>query len=109
MDLLLDTCAFLWLALDPEKIPAKAAEALNDSSNRRVLSMVSVLEIVLKYRVGKLPLPRPPEEWIPSRASYFALLEIPLTDYVIFQSRHLPGNHPDPFDRLIAAQARILD
>jgi len=109
MDLLLDTCAFLWLALDPEKIPAKAAEVLNDTSNRRTLSMVSVLEIVLKYRVGKLPLPRPPEEWIPSRSSYFAISEIPLSDCVIYQSRHLPGNHADPFDRLIAAQARILD
>lgn len=78
MDLLLDTCAFLWLALDPEKIPAKAAGLLNDTSNRRMFSMVSVLEIVL-------------------------------TDPVIFQSRHLPGNHSDPFDRLIAAQARIMD
>jgi PIN domain nuclease of toxin-antitoxin system len=108
MDLLLDTCTFLWLALEPEKIPAKGAEVLNDTSNRRMLSMVSVLEMVLKYRTGKLPLPRPPEEWIPSRRSYFAIAPIPLSDPVIFRSRHLPGTHADPFDRLIAAQALEL-
>jgi len=87
MDLILDTCSFLWLALNPGKIPPGACEALNDTSNQRMLSMVSVLEIVLKYRMDQLP----------------------LTEAVIYESRHLPGNHADPFDRLIAAQARVLN
>jgi len=104
-ELLLDTCAFLWLALEPEKIPKKAAAFLNDTRNPRTLSQVSVLEIVLKYRVGKLPLPLPPETWIPSRMDYFFIQEIPLSNSVIYQSRHLPPGHADPFDRLIAAQA----
>jgi len=109
VDLLLDTCAFLWLALDPDKLSPKVVEALNDTSNRRILSMASVLEIVLKYRARKLPLPRSPEEWIPSRRSYFAIAELPLSEPVIFESIHLPGLHADPFDRLIAAQARCLN
>lgn len=105
-ELLLDTCAFLWLALDPDRIPTEAATLLNDTRNPRLLSQVSVLEIVWKYRVGKLPLPLPPEEWIPSRRKFFSILELPLSDSVIYQSGHLPGLHADPFDRLIAAQAR---
>lgn len=108
-DLLLDTCAFLWLALDPDRIPGKAAALLNDTRNPRLLSQVSVLEIVLKYRVGKLPLPLPPEEWIPSRRDFFSILELPLSDSVIYNSGHLPAAHADPFDRLIAAQARERD
>ncbi|MEX2606172.1 MAG: type II toxin-antitoxin system VapC family toxin [Kiritimatiellia bacterium] len=101
----MDTCAFLWLALDPDRIPDKAAELLNDTRNPRLMSQVSVLEIVLKYRVGKLPLPIPPEEWIPSRRAFFSVQDIPLSDSVIYQSHHLTSAHPDPFDRLIAAQA----
>lgn len=103
--LLLDTCAFLWLALEPGKIPKKASAFLNDTRNPRTLSQVSILEIVLKYRVGKLPLPLPPETWIPSRMDFFCIQEIPLSTSVIYQSRHLPSEHTDPFDRLIAAQA----
>jgi PIN domain nuclease of toxin-antitoxin system len=108
-ELLLDTCAFLWLALDPDRIPDKAAAVLNDTRNPRLLSQVSVLEIVLKYRVGKLPLPLPPEMWIPSRREFFSILDIPLSDSVIYQSGHLTSAHPDPFDRLIAAQAMERD
>lgn len=67
--------------------------------------MVSVLEIALKYRVGKLPLPLRPSEWIPSRRAFFQLQEIPLTESIIFRGNELPGNHEDPFDRLIAATA----
>ncbi|MCC5843199.1 MAG: type II toxin-antitoxin system VapC family toxin [Verrucomicrobia bacterium] len=104
-EVLLDTCVFLWLALQPEKIPPKAASHLNDTRNPRLLSQVSVLEMVLKYRAGKLPLPMPPEAWIPSRLAFFCVNEIPLPDAVIYQSRHLPSEHADPFDRLIAAQA----
>lgn len=106
-EILLDTCAFLWLALDPDKIPDRAAALLNDTRNPRLLSQVSVLEIVLKYRVGKLPLPLPPAEWIPSRRAFFSIQDLPLTELVMYRSLALPDGHADPFDRLIAAQAQI--
>jgi PIN domain nuclease of toxin-antitoxin system len=64
-----------------------------------------VLEIVLKYRAGKLPLPQPPESWIPSRRAFFQLEDLPLCENVIYRSGLLPDLHDDPFDRLIAAHA----
>jgi PIN domain nuclease of toxin-antitoxin system len=45
---LLDTCAFIWLTIAPELLGAKAAKALDDPSNDRVLSLASVWEITLK-------------------------------------------------------------
>ena len=57
MTLLLDTCAFIWLASAPELLGTKAAKALDDPANDRVLSLASVWEITLKHRTGKLPLP----------------------------------------------------
>lgn len=104
-ELLLDTCAFLWLALTPDKIPPKAAALLNDPGNPRLLSQASVLEIVLKHRIGKLPLPQPPDVWIPARRDFFHIRQIEMTDEVIFRSGRLTHDHGDPFDRLIAALA----
>jgi PIN domain nuclease of toxin-antitoxin system len=63
------------------------------------------LEIVLKYRAGKLPLPLPPDIWIPSRRQFFQLENLQLNESVIYRSGLLPAGHYDPFDRLIAAHA----
>ena len=105
MKVLLDTCTFLWLALDPGRISTPARQVLDDPDTVRRLSQVSVLEIVLKYRSGKLPLPLPPEDWIPSRRGFFQIENLPLDEAVIYRSGKLPSGHDDPFDRLIAAHA----
>lgn len=105
MNVLLDTCTFLWLALEPERISSAARKLLDAPENVRRLSQVSVLEIVLKHRAGKLPLPMPPESWIPSRRQFFQLENLPIDESVIFRSGTLPDGHDDPFDRLIAAHA----
>ena len=105
MSVLLDTCKFLWLALEPGRISTAAQRLLDDPGNVRRLSQVSVLEIVLKFRAGKLPLPLPPETWIPSRRQFFQLENLPLDESVSYRSGTLPDGHEDPFDRLIAAHA----
>jgi len=105
MRALLDTCTFLWLALDPDRISTPARKVLDDPRTIRQLSRVSVLEIVLKHRAGKLPLPHPPESWIPSRRAFFHLQDLPLEEAIIFRSGVLSNTHNDPFDRLLAAHA----
>jgi PIN domain nuclease of toxin-antitoxin system len=105
MHALLDTCTFLWLAFEPERISAVARKILDDPGTVRRLSQTSVLEIVLKYRAGKLPLPEAPDVWIPSRREFFQLENLPLDERVIYRSGKLPNGHDDPFDRLIAAHA----
>ena len=42
MKLLLDTCAFLWLAAEPTPLSKAAAEALDDDANERWLSDVTL-------------------------------------------------------------------
>lgn len=105
LKILLDTCTFLWLALEPDRLSPAAKSLFDDQDSTPFLSMVSVLEIALKYRAGKLPLPLEPSEWIPSRRAFFQLQEIPLTEAMIFRGNELPSDHEDPFDRLIAATA----
>ena len=103
--LLLDTCAFLWLALEFRKLSATAATAVNDPGNTLFMSDVSVWEISLKHSAGKLPLPDQPRLWLPRRLAFFQVQTLPISRRIIFRSGELPRVHNDPFDRLIAARA----
>ena len=105
MRALLDTCTFLWLGLEPAKLSDAATRVLDDPRTVRQLSRVSVMEIVLKYRAGKLSLPLAPEDWIPTRRAFFQLEDLPIEETVIYRSGALPNGHDDPFDRLLAAHA----
>mgnify|MGYP006305250691 FL=1 len=82
-----------------------AREIIDTPEHTLALSQVSVLEIVLKHRTGRLPLPEPPAQWIPTRRAFYQLKDLPLTEAVILRSGQLPDGHDDPFDRLLAAHA----
>lgn len=105
MNLLLDTCCFLWLAFEPKKLSPLAANMIEDSSNRLFISDVSLWEITLKHTAGKLALPMHPSDWLPSRRTFFGAEALPIHESAIFLTSDLPLLHADPFDRLIAAQA----
>jgi PIN domain nuclease of toxin-antitoxin system len=105
--LLLDTCALLWLALEPSRLSKDAVAAINDPQNSLHLSDASLLEIVLKNAAGKLPLSEPPRTWAPKQLAFFHIESEPLMAEAIFRSGELPKVHADPFDRLIAAEAIV--
>jgi PIN domain nuclease of toxin-antitoxin system len=54
--LLLDTHCWLWLKLDPARLPSALRRRLIGNPGRLVLSSASVMEIVIKHAVGKLRL-----------------------------------------------------
>jgi PIN domain nuclease of toxin-antitoxin system len=103
--ILLDTCAFVWLASKPAHLSPAAIEILQDTARQRTLSQASVWEIVLKFRTGKLPLPHPPRIWIEEQARLQHIHIHTLEREVLYRSGELPDIHKDPFDRLIAAEA----
>ena len=105
MKLLLDTCTFLWLALEPTRLSPTAIERINEEENLLFLSEVSSWEIALKYTAQKLPLPEIPSIWVPSRRAFFGIEPLPIVERVIFRTCDLPTKHLDPFDRLLVAHA----
>jgi PIN domain nuclease of toxin-antitoxin system len=105
MTLRLDTCAFIWLTQEPEKLSTAAQAAINDPLNRLVFSHASAWEIHLKHNAGKLILPEPPRQWIPRQLEEWRVQELPIRFGAIQRTSDLPGIHRDPFDRLIVAQA----
>ncbi len=104
MKLLLDTCAFLWLAGKPSNLSLAATQAINDPGNELYLSDASIWEIALKYSKGKLPLPETPRVWIPKQTKFFQIQRVEIGQEALFRSGELPPAHQYPFDRLIAAQ-----
>ena len=108
MNIILDTCAFLWLAASPERISPAARTAIDDELNTLFLSDASVWEIALKHALGKLPLPSPPRTWVPAQSAFFQLRRLAVDQPAIYLSGELPLLHRDPFDRLLAAQAQCL-
>ena len=107
MRLLLDTCVFLWLTTEPSKLSSAATIALDDEQNDLFLSDASQWENVLKYTAGKLPLPEVPRQWIPGELAFHGIHTATIVSEALYLSGELPGDHRDPFDRLIAAQAVV--
>ena len=101
MRILLDTHIFYWLFYDQHKLPS-AARTILDDADAVFVSAVSLWEIAIKVRVGKLKADIP--ELLGSLEAA-NLLELPVL------ARHtpivsvLPLHHADPFDRLLIAQA----
>lgn len=104
MKLLLDACTFLWIA-GGQPLSAAAGAAFRDASNDVFLSAASVWEITAKHQTGRLDLPEPPDQLIPTERSLRGILPLALDEDSALQLMRLPALHRDPFDRMLVCQA----
>ena len=107
MKLLLDTPCWLWMQASPEYFSSRAREMLDEPDNVLLLSPVSAWEIAIKYALGRLTLPIPPAEYVPSRMKSSGVDALALQHSHALQVASLPWHHQDPFDRLLVAQAQV--
>lgn len=107
MRILLDTHCWLWMQVSPERFSEAALEVVRDRGNELYLSAASVWEIAIKHGLGRLPLPEPPSEYVPSRLESSGCLALPVEHRHALATSGLPGHHRDPFDRLLVAQAQV--
>ena len=107
MNLLLDTCTFLWLCADPSKLSNTARELIVDPDNEVYLSPVSSWEIAVKYGLGRLPLPKLPSRYVPDARRRHGIEVLPLDEEAALSVDRLPGIHRDPFDRMLICQALV--
>jgi PIN domain nuclease of toxin-antitoxin system len=105
--LLLDTHTFLWADTQDPRLSAVAREALEDTSNQIVLSVVSVLELAIKSANGRLDLGEPVHTYLQRRLTAHSLEVLPVEFPHAVRVASLPGQHGDPFDRLLAAQSLV--
>jgi PIN domain nuclease of toxin-antitoxin system len=102
----LDTHVLLWWALDPEQLSAAAASALSAMEQRGGLaSAISIWELAIKIKRGKLELPLPVEEFV-RRVKRSGIIELVAVDTELWlRSVSLDWAHADPADRVIVATA----
>ena len=108
MNYLLDTSTFLWYVSAQTELSPQARSIIGDSGNSVYLSFVSVWELAVKFRVGKLQLtPDSLTDWLDIHlsANSFRLLEIKVSH--LLQFADLPLIHRDPFDGLLIAQSQV--
>jgi PIN domain nuclease of toxin-antitoxin system len=104
--LLLDTHVFLWLQTEPERLDDHLA-LVEDRGTTLLLSAASSWEIAIKYGLGRLPLPQPPERYVPTRMRAIGAEALPVEHAHALAVAALPALHRDPFDRLLVAQAGV--
>jgi len=109
MNLLLDTQVWLWMLGEPDRLGSATTEMLIDERNGVLLSAASSWEIAIKHQLGRLPLPEPPDRYVPDRMLSSGVLGIPIEHAHALAVASLPLHHRDPFDRLLVAQAQVED
>jgi PIN domain nuclease of toxin-antitoxin system len=104
MTLLLDTQAFLWWVSDDPRLSVRARRAI--AAAPCLLSIASCWEMAIKAGLGKLDIPRPLERFLQEQLEVNGFSLLPVSLEHVSAVAELPFHHRDPFDRLLAAQAR---
>ncbi|MEW5766126.1 MAG: type II toxin-antitoxin system VapC family toxin [bacterium] len=102
---LLDTQIFLWFISADRRLSAGMRDAIRDLSNEVYLSVVSLWEATVKYHLGKLPLPQPPDVYLPIQRQQHQIASLSLDEASVCKLANLPSIHRDPFDRMLICQA----
>ena len=105
MKILLDTHIFLWFISGDIQLSTDVRDMIREPDNEIYLSAVSVWEGIVKYQLGKLPLPEHPETYLPKQRDLHQIASLNLDENSVIQLAKLPSLHRDPFDRMLICQA----
>ena len=109
MKALFDTHCLLWWLSDPGQLNARVRTLLAENENELYLSAISALEIAIKWQLGKLTLPEPPETFVSRVVREQSLIPLPVRQDHALAVASLPRKHSDPFDRVLICQSLIED
>jgi len=102
----LDTHALLWFQDKSNLLSSKAVETIVDPDNEIIFSQISLLEIAIKQKIGKLPevVISPIQIYTQAIEDDFNFLSIENAHIESYKEVFLFPSHRDPFDRLLVAQ-----
>ena len=105
MRILLDTHTLLWAAFDEDALSPRARRLIQSPKNEIIVSAASAWEVATKYRLGKLDFAQDLAKNFVSEVTMAGYLLLAITPEHAQRAGLLPGEHKDPFDRMLAAQA----
>jgi PIN domain nuclease of toxin-antitoxin system len=104
--IVLDTHALLWWALDPDQLSEPARDTLERMERQGgFASSISIWELGIKVKRGKLELPLSVEELARRVERGGAVELVPVDTNIWLRSLSLAWDHTDPADRVIVATA----
>ena len=109
MRLLLDTHALLWWLDGDRRLSRKARTAIGAEINSVIVSAASAWEITTKARLGKLPGAIDVAADVAGCVAGQGFSTLDITILHAQRAGRLPGDHRDPFDRMLIAQAQLED
>lgn len=104
MRLLLDTAPLYWWLIGHDRLPRSVGTLIANPDNEVLASAVSFYELHYKTRLGKLPGGIP---HLDAALQSAAIQTLAISgDHATYAGR-LDWSHRDPWDRILAAQARL--
>ena len=107
MRLLFDTHTFLWWITDSSRLSSMVRATISDRNNKLFFSAASAWEIATKAQLGKLLLPKNPEQFISEQLLINSIESLSIHISHAVRVYHLPIHHKDPFDRILVAQSQL--
>lgn len=107
--IVLDTHVVIWWVSDPEKLPRKIRELIQDEREKGevLISSISIWEVYMLVKKGRLGLIIDTDSWMKELQSVPNLTFIPVDNQIAAKAVTLPKEfHEDPADRMIVATAR---
>ena len=108
---LLDTHTLLWFQMNSHNLSEKVKELIINVDNQIFFSQISLLEISIKQKIGKIPEAGalPGEIFELAISDGFEHVPLQLQHIELYGKIPLFQEHRDPFDRLLVAQAHFLN
>jgi PIN domain nuclease of toxin-antitoxin system len=108
MNLLLDTCAVVFVAQSPARLSAKTRGLVRDKDNVIFVSAATIGELACLVERKRITLPLHWKTWLRQRAESQGWNLLPMTAEIIEEAWSLPDPiHRDPVDRVMIATARL--
>ncbi|MEO8109336.1 MAG: type II toxin-antitoxin system VapC family toxin [Ginsengibacter sp.] len=107
MRILLDTHILIWILANNKSLSAHHKLILTDTSNEKIVSQFTFIELAIKINIGKLPDFNEPMDKFMKQVENdgFKILPINKKHIVAFASLPLVFGHRDPFDRFLIPTA----
>jgi len=110
VNLLLDTCAFIWAVSDPDKLPSDVRKRLVDPESTIWFSPITCAEIACLAERDRIELKMHWKTWFDTYTEQNGWWAADINVPIIQDAFALPGTfHADPADRIIVATARFHD
>ena len=107
MRFLLDTHALLWWWTNAPELSPRVRELIQDETNEVLVSAASAWEIATKHRLQKLDIGREAVARFNDLVNLDGFIHLPVSYLHALHAGSMDGEHRDPFDRMLIAQAQM--